>query len=362
MTCTRSTTRRTAVAMVSTAVVLGMTGCSLIGQSSGEGGGDDGDDPGVVRVVTHDSFAVSEDLIADFEDDTGYTVELSAPGDGGALVNQLILTKDSPLGDVAYGVDNSFAGRAIAEGVFAEYTSAELPAGAEQYLPEEAGSLTPIDMGDVCLNVDHTWFSDHDVSEPETLDDLLQPEYQDLVVVTNPATSSPGLAFLLATVGAYGEDGWVDYWQQLADNGLKVVDSWSDAYSVDFSGSTGEGDRPIVLSYSTSPAFEVGEDEEAAPTGALLNTCFRQVEYAGVLDGADNPEGAEAFIDFLLSDEVQADIPEQMYMYPVNEAIELPESWTTFAPLADDPFAVSIEDINSHRDEWIEQWTQTVIG
>src|SRR5699024_5990185 len=170
------------------------------------------------------------------------------------------------------------------------YTSADLPASAEQYLPEEAGSLTPVDMGDVCLNVDHTWFSDHDVAEPETLDDLLEEEDSALVVGTIPAPSSPGLAFLRAAVGAYGEDGWVDSWQQRADNGLKVGASWSHAYSVDFSGSTGEGDRPIVLSYSTSPAFEVGEDDDEAPTGALLNTCFRQVEYAGVLDGADNPE------------------------------------------------------------------------
>src|SRR5699024_1560049 len=256
----------------------------------------------------------------------------------------------------------SFAGRGIAEGVFEPYTSADLPASAEQYLADEAGSLTPIDMGDVCLNVDHEWFTEHDVAEPETLDDLLEEEYQDLVVVTHPATSSPGLAFLLATVGAYGEGGWVDYWQQLADNGLKVVDGWSDAYSVDVSGSTGEGDRPIVLSSSTFPAFEVDEDDDEAHPGALLTARCRHVEYAGVLAGADSPEGAQAFIDFLLSDEVQADIPEQMFMYPVNEAIDLPESWTQFAPLADDPFTVSIEDINSHRDEWIEQWTQTVIG
>lgn len=363
MTRSRSTahTRTTATAMVSSAVVLALTGCSLIGTGSDEGATNDQGEPTVVRVVTHDSFALSEDLIADFEDETGYTLELSAPGDGGALVNQLILTKDSPLGDVAYGVDNSFAGRAIAEGVFEPYTSPDLPASATQYLAGDAGSLTPIDLGDVCLNVDHTWFTDHDVPEPQTLDDLLDEEYQDLVVVTNPATSSPGLAFLLATVGAYG-DGWLDYWQQLADNGLKVVESWSDAYSVDFSGSTGEGDRPIVLSYSTSPAFEVAEGEDEAPTGALLNTCFRQVEYAGVLAGAQNPDGARAFVDFLLSDAVQADIPQSMYMYPVNDQIDLPQSWTDFAPLADDPFTVSIEDINTHRDEWIEQWTQTVIG
>ena len=360
---TRTTTyRRHAAAVVSTAVAVSLAGCSLIGGEPEEGSTNEAGEPALVRVVTHDSFALSEDLIEQFEDETDYTLELSAPGDGGALVNQLILTTDSPLGDLAYGVDNSFAGRAIAEGVFEPYTSPDLPAGAEPYLADDAGSLTPVDRGDVCLNVDHQYFTDQDLAEPETLDDLLAEEYQDLMVVTNPATSSPGLAFLLATVAAYGEDGWQDYWRQLADNGLKVVESWSDAYSVDFSGSTGEGDRPIVLSYSTSPAFEVGEDETEAPTGALLDTCFRQVEYAGVLAGADNPQGAQAFIDFLLSDEVQADIPEQMYMYPINDQIDLPQAWTEFAPLADEPFTMDPALIDTHRDEWIEQWTNTVIG
>ncbi|WP_147918969.1 thiamine ABC transporter substrate-binding protein [Ruania zhangjianzhongii] len=349
-------------AMVSAAVAVSLAGCSLIGNSPDEGSTNEEGEPALVRVVTHDSFALSEDLIEEFEDETDYTLEFSAPGDGGALVNQLILTTDSPLGDVAFGVDNSFAGRAIAEGVFDPYTSPDLPPSAEPYLADDAGSLTPVDRGDVCLNVDRQYFTDHDLAEPETLDDLLAEEYGDLVVVTNPATSSPGLAFLLATVAAYGEDGWQDYWQQLADNGLKVVESWSDAYSVDFSGSTGEGDRPIVLSYATSPAFEVGEDETEAPTEALLGTCFQQVEYAGVLAGADNPEGAQAFIDFLLSDEVQADIPEQMYMYPVNDQIDLPQAWTDFAPLADDPFTMDPALIDDHRDEWIQQWTDTVIG
>ncbi|QOR70377.1 thiamine ABC transporter substrate-binding protein [Ruania alkalisoli] len=346
-------------------VALALAGCSVIGTGSendSDSGTSDGAGSGVVQVVTHDSFHVSEDLIADFEAESGYTVELSAPGDGGALVNQLILTTDSPLGDVAYGVDNSFASRAIDARVFEPYTSPALPASAEQYLAGDSDALTPIDIGDVCLNVDHGWFAEAGIPEPESFEDLLDPQYEDLLVVTNPATSSPGLAFLLATVGAFGEEGWLEYWEGLAGNGLKVVDGWSDAYSVDFSGSTGEGDRPIVLSYSTSPAFEVGEGESEAPTGALLDTCFRQIEYAGVISGAANPEGAQAFIDFLLSDEVQADIPEQMYVYPVSDQVELPESWTQFAPLADDPHEVAPAEIDAHRDEWIEAWTATVIG
>lgn len=346
---------------------LAVGGCSL-----GAGNGSDDDtDPGpgtegetpaptTVRVVTHDSFAVSEDLIEAFEADTGFTLELSAPGDAGSLVNQLILTKDSPLGDVAYGVDNTFASRAIGEDVFAGYTSEALPPAAEDYLVDGGDALTPIDLGDVCLNVDTEWFADSDVPAPESLTDLTDPAYQDLLVVTHPANSSPGLAFLVATIGEFGQD-WVQYWSDLTDNGLLVVDSWSSAYSEEFSGSVGEGPRPIALSYSTSPAFEVGEDGQA-PTEALLTSCFRQVEYAGVLAGAENPAGAQAFIDFLLSDEVQADIPGQMYMYPVNPDIDLPAEWVQWAPLADEPIEVDPLEIDANREEWIQTWAETVIG
>ncbi|MBK5249986.1 MAG: thiamine ABC transporter substrate-binding protein [Actinomycetales bacterium] len=355
---TRNTRRTTAV--LATAAMLALSGCSLTGSPGSSGDGDAGG--GVVRVVTHDSFAVSDDVLAAFEESSGYLVELSAPGDGGALVNQLILTKDAPLGDVAYGIDNSFATRAIGEGVFESYPPAGLPASAAPYAVDDSGSLTPVDVGDVCLNVDHTWFAEQGLTEPVTLEDLTKPEYSNLLVVTNPATSSPGLAFLLATVGAFGEDGWADYWARLKANGVKVVDGWSDAYSVDFSGSSGQGPRPIVLSYSTSPAAEVAEGDTVAGTGALLDTCFRQVEYAGVLAGADNPEGARAFVDFLLSAQFQADIPNQMYMYPVDDSIELPASWAQFAPLAPEPFTVSPAQIDANRDEWIRTWTATVIG
>ncbi len=187
--------------------------------------------------MTHDSFAVSHDVLAAFEEESGLTVEQVAPGDGGALVNQLILTKDSPLGDVVFGIDNTFASRAIDEGVLEPYTPADVSESAASYAVGDGGELTAVDLGDVCVNVDHTWFADAGIPEPVTLEDLAKPEYRDLLVVTNPATSSPGLAFLLATVGAFGEDGWEDYWADLRANGVKVVDGWSDAYYVDFSGS-----------------------------------------------------------------------------------------------------------------------------
>jgi thiamine transport system substrate-binding protein len=354
--------RRLATTAATVAALIGLSACSAIGL-----GDDTPDAPasaasGTVVLVTHDSFALSGGLIEQFEADTGLTLEQRAPGDGGALVNQLILTKDAPIGDVVYGIDNTFASRAISEGVLEPYVSPAAHPEAETYATDDEGSLTPVDVGDVCLNVDHEWFAEAGVPEPATLADLADPAYKDLLVVTNPATSSPGLAFLLSTVAQFGEDGWLDYWASLRDNGVKVDAGWSDAYYVDFSGPSSEGDRPIVLSYASSPPDEVPEGATQAPTGALLDTCFRQVEYAGVLAGAKNPAGARAVIDWLLSAEVQADIPESMYVYPVDPAAPLPESWTQFAPQPSDPATLDPETISEHRDEWIEQWTDTVIG
>ncbi|MBE7701529.1 thiamine ABC transporter substrate-binding protein [Oerskovia sp. Sa1BUA8] len=357
----RSTPRRLGLGLVGGISALALTACA----GAADSGSGDSTATDTVTLVTHDSFAVSDEVLAAFEEESGLTVKQVAPGDGGALVNQLVLTKDAPLGDVVFGIDNTFATRAIDEGVLDPYTPAGLAASAAQYAVGD-GELTPVDVGDVCVNVDHAWFSAQGVPEPATLDDLTKPEYKDLLVVTNPATSSPGLSFLLATVGAYGTsdsgDGWEGYWSRLKDNGVKVVDGWSDAYSVDFSGGEGKGQRPLALSYSTSPAFTVSEDGTSTTTGALLDTCFRQVEYAGVLAGAKNPEGAQQLVDFLVSDAFQADVADNMYMYPANADIALPEGWAEFAPLSPEPYEVSPADITAHRDEWIKTWTSTVIG
>lgn len=310
---------------------------------------------GTLTVITHDSFALADETISKFRADSGYEVQFVAPGDAGTVVNQLILTKDAPLGDVVFGIDNTFAGRAIEAGVLAPYDSPALPEEAKGMAADEASSLTPIDYGDVCLNADTDWFENRELAVPQTLDDLLKPEYSDLLVVSNPASSSPGLAFLIATIGVKGDPGYLDYWKALKANGLKVVRGWTEAYTVEFSGSSGKGDRPLVLSYSSSPAYEPA-------TEALTQTCFRQVEYAGVIAGAQNEVGARKFIDFLLSDEVQAQIPEQMYVYPVNPAIELPEEWREHAAVVDAPISVPVAEIATKRDQWIKDWTAEVIG
>ncbi len=322
----------------------------------------EGDAPenSLVRVVVHDSFQLSDELKAQFEQQSGYTLEVVTNGDGGALVNKLVLTKDAPLGDVAYGVDNTFASRALSEGVFEEYVPAtEGALGAELRL-SDGKELTPIDFGDVCLNIDSDYYATVDLAEPLEQDGFFNPAHAGSAVVTNPATSSPGLAFLFATIAKYGEDGYLDYWKQLKDNGLKIVDGWEDAYYVDFSFSG--GDRPVVLSYASSPAFTATEDGSRTSTETLMSTCYRQVEYAGVLAGGANPEGAQAFIDFLISDEFQSTIADTMYMYPVSETAEIPEEWASFAPVPDAPATLEPALIDQKRDDWIKEWSAEILG
>ncbi len=316
---------------------------------------------GTVILVTHDSFNMDKSVIADFESSSGIQLKILAQGDAGAMVNKLVLTKDKPLGDVVFGIDNSFASRALDAGVLQSYAPTAAANGADKYAVDPQNRLTAVDYGDVCINVDHRWFADKKLAEPRTYEDLTKPAYKNLLVVPSPATSSPGLAFLLGTVAHFGSAGdpagWLKYWTALKNNGVKVTAGWEDAYTVDFSGSSGKGARPLVLSYASSPPFEMKAGETEAPTGALLDTCFRQVEYTGVLAGAANPDGAKKVVDFLLSKEFQNAMPEQMYVYPVSTTAKLPASWKQFAPAATKPEAMDPAEITGNREKWIGAWS-----
>ncbi|MDR7328349.1 thiamine ABC transporter substrate-binding protein [Corynebacterium guangdongense] len=325
------------------AAALTLSGCSAADQQAGSGGQDA---DGTVTVLTHDSFTLDEEAQARFEEESGYTISTVSPGDAGMVLNQLILNKDNPTVDAVFGIDNFSAQQAVDEGVLAEYVPENNP-GAEYGI---ADRLTATDIGDVCLNVDKQWFTEQGLAEPASFEDLTRPEYQDLTVVTNPATSSPGLAFLVGTVEHFGQ-GWQGYWQELLANGAKVSDSWSDAFYSDFSGADGEGPYPIVLSYSSSPAYMAGA------IGNVEDTCVRQVEYSGVVDGAKNEEGAQAFVDFMVSEDVQASLPETMYVYPVDQDVELPAEWAEFASLAENPIVPDPSTVAANRNDWIKQWT-----
>lgn len=326
-----------------------------------------GQDSQTVRVVVHDSFAVSETVLDAFEAETGLQVEILRVGDAGLMVNQSILSRDNPLGDVLFGVDNTFLTRALDNDLFQPYESRLRETIAPEFLDGVDERVTPVDYGDVCLNYDVGYFAEHNLALPESLAELAGPDYRGLLVVQNPASSSPGLAFLLATIGAFGEDGYLDYWRSLVANDVAVAESWTDAYYGQFSGSAGStGTRPLAVSYASSPAAEVyfaEEPPDAAPTGSIVapGTCFRQVEYAGVLSGAANPEGAQAFIDFMLGESFQADMPLNMFVYPVVADVALPEVFTEYAPVADEPAAMTPEAIGDLRDRAIAEWTEVVL-
>jgi thiamine transport system substrate-binding protein len=299
------------------------------------------------------------EVLEEFRASTGIKIDVRRTGDAGALTNQLVLTKNNPLGDAAFGVDNTFASRALKEGVFAEYRSPEADKGPQRYAVDDTGGdtgrLTAVDVGDVCLNADPAALATRETAEPARYEDLTEPPYKDLLVVEDPATSSPGLAFLLGTIAHFGEQGWQGYWSGLKTNGVKVVSGWEEAYTQDFSGSSGKGPRPVVVSYASSPAAEVGADGKPR-TKAMLDTCFRQVEYAGVLTGAAHPDDAKRLVDFLLAQEFQSNVAEQMYVYPAREGVPLPASWQGVVAQPSDPETLPAADIDANRERWITQW------
>jgi thiamine transport system substrate-binding protein len=328
--------------------------------------GDDTDDDAdqSITLMTHDSFNVSDDVLADFTDRTGIDVKLLRAGDAGAALNQAILTADNPEADVFFGVDNTFLTRALDADLFVPYEPDALAGVDPQFVLDDEHRVTPVDYGDVCVNYDREAFGAGGPPPPATLEDLAASQYRDQLVVENPATSSPGLAFLLATVDRFGPGGYLDYWTRLRANGVLVADGWEDAYYGQFSGGSGEGDRPLVVSYASSPPAEVlGLDSEPleAPTAVVEDGCFRQIEFAGILRGAANEDGAKRFVDFLLSEEFQADMPLTMFVFPVNPDVELPDVFVEHAVIPSDPAALDPAEIGANRDTWIEEWTDTVL-
>ena len=321
--------------------------------------------PSELVLMTHDSFAVSESILERFQDAEGVTVRILKAGDAGSMVNQAILTRDNPLADVLYGVDNTFLSRALESEIFEPYQPGDLASVPDALELDPEHRVSPIDYGDVCLNFDRDAFAD--VSPPTRLEDLAEPSYRGMLVVENPATSSPGLAFMLATIVRFGESGdytWLDYWADLRENDVLVASGWEEAYFSRFSGGSGEGDRPVVVSYATSPVAEVVGVEPApaeGPTGVVDDGCFRQIEFAAVIAGSAAPELAGRFIDFMLSPDFQADIPLNMYVFPARSDASAPEVFAEHAAQVTEPLSMDSAQISASRERWLEEWTNAVI-
>jgi thiamine transport system substrate-binding protein len=322
--------------------------------------------PVQLNVMTHDSFAVSEPVIQAFEKENGVKVNIIMSGDVGSALNQAILTKSAPVADVFYGIDNTFLSRGLNAGIYDPYQSPMLKDIPPELQLDKSFSVVPVDYGDVCINYDKSYFSGKNLPIPLSFEDLVKPEYRGLLVVENPAISSPGLSFLLATIARFGETGYLDYWRQLRSNGVVVVNDWNTAYYTNFSASSGKGAQPMVVSYNTSPAAEVvfaTSQLADAPTASLVGVdmCWRQVEFVGILKGAKNIPLARKYVDFMLGRTFQEDIPLKMFMFPANKNAVLPGEFSKYVQMPKNPASLASELIAANLDKWIAQWRKTVI-
>lgn len=360
--------RRTAAAAAATALGLVLAACGS-GGSSASGGQSAGK---TVTLVSHDDFAASASVLKDFTKETGYTVKVLRTGDAGQAVNKAILTKGDPQGDVFFGVDNTLLSRALDNGLFTPYAAKGLDqVDPSTRLDGAKHRVTPIDSGYLCVNYDRAYFAKHRIPPPQTFADLIEPRYKNLLVTENVSTSSPGLGFLLGTIAAYGDSGWQDYWKKLKANGVEVVDTWEQAYDQDFSGSAGGrkagGTKPLVVSYASSPPAEVLDADPQpktpadAPTGVATGTCFRQIEFAGLLDGAKNTAGGKALIDFMISKRFQEDMPLEMFVDPVVKGATEPKVFTTFGAKVAHGETMDPARIAAHRDQWIQTWSSLLV-
>ncbi|MFF1838558.1 thiamine ABC transporter substrate binding subunit [Streptomyces sp. NPDC058231] len=369
MSTTRRTSRLAATAVAAALGVTALAGCGGSGDADSGAGGSKGSGSKTVTLVSHDSFSASKGVLKEFTKETGYTVKVLKSGDAGAALNQEILTKGSPRGDVFFGVDNTLLSRALDNDLFTPYEAKGIGrVAADAQLDADRHRVTPVDTGDICVNYDKKYFADRKLAPPKSFDDLAKPAYRNLLVTENAATSSPGLGFLLGTVAAYGEDGYQDYWKKLKANGVKVVDGWEQAYDEEFSGSAGgrkaKADRPLVVSYASSPPAEVlyAKPQPAkAPTAVATGTCFRQIEFAGLLNGARNEAGGKALLDFLISKKFQEDMPLNMFVNPVAKDAKLPELFTEFGATVGSPATVAPETIAKNREQWVQSWSSLVV-
>jgi thiamine transport system substrate-binding protein len=317
-----------------------------------------------LTIITHDSFDVSESVVEAFQNEHNARLQFISGGDTGSTLNRLILSIDNPPADVFYGLDNTFLSRALEEGIFIPYESPALGGIPAEFKLDPQNRALPVDYGDVCLNYDHAYFTERGLVPPQNLEDLLEPEYRGLLVVQNPATSSPGLAFLFATIAHFGDPGYLDYWQGLADNDVLVVNNWESAYYSEFS--RWGGTRPVVVSYGSSPPFEVIFAEtpvDEPPTGVVTadGSCYRQIEFVGILRGTENEGLAQKWVDFMLSPTFQEDLPLKMFVFPVSPQAELDEVFLEFLAQPENPGRLAPALVSEMREAWIQAWTETVL-
>lgn len=321
----------------------------------------DGNPPdatGDVQLLTYDAFALDDTAAAAFAKQSGRDIALLQQGDAGSMTARAVLSAGRPEGDVLFGVDNTLLTRALAAKLFEPLPKDILELVPQGYRVEGPGgdTVVAIDSGQVCVNADQAWFDERNLAVPTSLEDLTDARYRGLLVTQNAAASSPGLAFVLGTIAHFGEDGWQDYWKALKANGVRIAADWSDAYEAAYTVSG--GDRPLVVSYGSSPPAEVfySEGKRTRPQSSVIEaTCVEQVEYAGVLAGTKRPEAGRQLVRFMLEDDFQRAIPLSNFVFPIRD-VPVPEVFERFAVKSPDPLRLDPTDIATNRDRWTDEW------
>ena len=325
--------------LLATSFVLVVTSCSSQSSKSSTDA-----TPNEVILLAYDAFTPKDGIFDAFTAATGAKVKVVTSGDTGTLISKAILTVGNPEGDVLWGLDNTLLSRA---------QKAEL-----------LTSYEPVDTGDICVNYDKQWFASRNIAPPTSLEDLALSTYKNLLTVQDPVASSPGLGFLLGTIAHFGVDKWQDYWKSLKANGVHIAPDWTTAYTIDFSGSSGKGKFPLVVSYGSSPPAEVLYAEkpiDTPPTAVIESTCFRQTEYVGALRGTRNPNNAKLLISYLLDEPFQESMPLSLFVFPVNKKATLPDLFTQFAVTPKNPLTLEPADIEKNRDTWLNSWRDIIL-
>ena len=325
--------------LLATSFVLVVTSCSSQSSKSSTDA-----TPNEVILLAYDAFTPKDGIFDAFTAATGAKVKVVTSGDTGTLISKAILTVGNPEGDVLWGLDNTLLSRA---------QKAEL-----------LTSYEPVDTGDICVNYDKQWFASRNIAPPTSLEDLALSTYKNLLTVQDPVASSPGLGFLLGTIAHFGVDKWQDYWKSLKANGVHIAPDWTTAYTIDFSGSSGKGKFPLVVSYGSSPPAEVLYAEkpiDTPPTAVIESTCFRQTEYVGALRGTRNPNLSAQLISYLLDVPFQESMPLSLFVFPVNKKATLPDLFTQFAVTPKNPLTLEPADIEKNRDTWLNSWRDIIL-
>ena len=307
-----------------------------------------------LTIYAYDSF-VSEwgpgpKIFPVFEKKYGIKLSVISAGDAGQVLQRAIIEKDNVKADLLIGIDNNLLARAIAENILSPYKSKNLDKIPEELVFDKTNRVTPFDYGYFSIIYD----SEKILNPPASLDDLLKPEYADSLILMDPRTSSPGLGFMLWTKVAFGNN-FGEYWKNLMPSVLTITDGWDSGY-----GLFTEGEAPMVLSYTTSPAYHAEYENTERYRAAIFPAGhYMQIEGMGIVKGAKNRKVAEEFIDFILENEFQNEIPLTNWMYPVRTDLTLPDSFN-MAPKPEISLMISPEEIDIHLSEWIEEWINAV--